>query len=169
MKNIKRRDLLKIFSFVAVFGGIAGGAAYAFVKSLFPKVLYEPPKRFKIGAAYDFSDGPNFVAEHRMFVIKEGEKYHSLSSICTHLGCNVTFIKLSEPRTVTVRGQEIEEKWEFHCACHGSKFYGDGTPYTGPAPSPLPAYAMTISPDDQQLVIDKSREVDSDYRLTIQV
>jgi len=169
MKLIKRRDLLKIFAFLAVFGGIVGQAAYALVKSFLPKVLYEPPKRFKVGPSYQFSDGPNFVSKHRIFVIKEGNEFHALSSICTHLGCNVTFIKLTQPRKVTIRGRQIEEKWEFHCACHGSKFYGDGTPYTGPAPSPLPAYEMSISQDDQQLVVDKAMAVDSSDRLTIQV
>lgn len=169
MKRLNRRDLLKILAFVGVFGGIVGQAAYAFVKSLLPKVLYEPPKRFKVGPTHQFSDGPNFVAKHRIFVIKEGNKFHAFSSICTHLGCNVTFIKLSQPRKITIRGKEIEERWEFHCACHGSKFFGNGTPYTGPAPFHLPAYEMSVSPDDRQLVIDKSREVDVSDRLTIQV
>ena len=169
MKTLKRRDWLRIFAFVGVFGGILGQAAYAFVKSFLPKVHYEPPKRFKVGPAYQFSEGPNFIAKYRIFIVREENKFHALSSVCTHLGCNVSFIKLSEPRKVKVRGKEIEEKWEFHCACHGSKFLADGTPYSGPAPSPLSAYGISISSLDQQLIVNKGQEVDSDNRLTIQV
>jgi len=167
MKTLKRRDLLKILAFVCVFGGIVGQAAYAFIKSFFPRARYEPPQRFKVGPTHQFSDGPNFVAKHRIFVIKEGNKFHALSSICTHLGCNVTFKKLTQAKKVTIHGKEIEEKWEFHCACHGSRFFGDGTPYTGPAPTPLPAYEVSVSADDRQLVVDKSIEVDSSRRLTV--
>jgi len=169
MKTIKRRNFLKIFAFIGVFGSLFGEAAYALVKLLSPKAHYEPPKRFKVGSAYQFSEGPNFLAKHRIFVVKEGNKFHALSSICTHLGCNVTFIKLSQAKKVTIHGKEINEKWEFHCACHGSLFFGDGTPYSGPAPSPLPAYEVSISADDRKLVVDKSREVDSSQRLTVQV
>ncbi|TES90034.1 MAG: ubiquinol-cytochrome c reductase iron-sulfur subunit [Desulfobacteraceae bacterium] len=167
MKTIKRRNFLKIFAFIGIFGGMAVQAAYALVKSFFPKARYEPPQRFKVGSAYQFTDGPNFLAKHRIFVIKEGNKFHALSSICTHLGCNVTFSKLAQPKEVTIHGKEIEEKWEFHCACHGSKFFGDGTPYTGPAPTSLPAYEVSVSAVDRQLVVDKSVEVDSSRRFTV--
>jgi len=167
MKAVKRRNFLKIFASIGIFGAMAGQAAYALVKSFFPKARYEPPQRFKVGSAYQFTDGPNFLAKHRIFVIKEGNKFHALSSVCTHLGCNVTFNKLAQAKKVTVRGEEIEEKWEFNCACHGSKFYGDGTPYTGPAPTPLPAYEVSVSAADRQLVVDKSIEVDSGQRFTV--
>ena len=167
MKTTKRRNFLKTFAFIGIFGGMAGQAAYALVKSFLPKACYEPPQRFKVGSAHKFTDGPNFLAKHRIFVIKEGNKFHALSSICTHLGCNVTFNKLSKAKKVTVRGKELEEKYEFHCACHGSKFYGDGTPYTGPAPTPLPAYEVSVSAVDRQLVVDKSIEVGSDQRFTV--
>ncbi len=167
MKTIKRRNFLKIFASIGIFGGMAGTAVYALVKSFFPKARYEPPQRFKVGPAHKFTDGPNFLAQHRIFVIKEGNKFHALSSICTHLGCNVTFNKLSKAKKVSVHGKELEEKWEFHCACHGSKFYGDGTPYTGPAPTPLPAYEVSVSAGDRQLIVDKSVEVDSSQRFPV--
>ena len=169
MKTIKRRNFLKIFAFIGIFGGMFGQAAYALVKSFFPKACYEPPQRFKVGPAHQFTDGPNFLAKHRIFVIKEGNKFHALSSICTHLGCNVTFKKLAQAKKVTIHGIEIEEKWEFHCACHGSIFFGDGTPSTGPAPTPLPAYEVSVSADARQIVVDKNIEVDSSRRLTVQV
>jgi len=168
MKAIERRGFLKLLAFIGVFVGVFVEGAYALVKFLSPKAYYEPPKRFKVGSPFQFIEGPNFLAKHRIFVIKEGTKFHALSSICTHLGCNVTFIKLSQAKKVTIDGKEIDEQWEFHCACHGSLFFGDGTPYSGPAPSPLPAYEVSISPDDRQLVVDKSREVDSSQRLTVQ-
>ncbi|RLC21815.1 MAG: ubiquinol-cytochrome c reductase iron-sulfur subunit [Deltaproteobacteria bacterium] len=167
MKTVKRRNFLKIFASIGIFGTMAGQTAYALVKSFFPKARYEPPQRFKVGSAYQFTDGPNFLAKHRIFVIKEGNKFHALSSVCTHLGCNVTFNKLAKTKNVTVRGKEIEEKWEFNCACHGSKFYGDGTPYTGPAPTPLPAYEVSVSAVDRKLIVDKNIVVDSGQRFTV--
>jgi menaquinol-cytochrome c reductase iron-sulfur subunit len=167
MKYFQRRKLLKFFFIFVIFGGIVGQAVYILIKFFLPKANYGPPQRIKIGAPHKFSDGPNFLSEHQIFVIKEGNKFHAISSVCTHLGCNVTVKKLTGPKTVTVRGKEIEEKWEFHCPCHGSSFYGDGTPYTGPAPSPLPAFKLSVSTVERKLVVDKGSEVSADWRLTV--
>ena len=45
------------------------------------------------------------------------------SSVCTHLGCAVTWDELSN---------------RFRCACHGGAFDRDGKVIAGPPPSPLP-------------------------------
>jgi menaquinol-cytochrome c reductase iron-sulfur subunit len=75
--------------------------------------------------------------------------------------------RLNQPKKVTVRGRDIEEQAEFACPCHGSKYYGDGTNYSGPAPRPLDHYKLELSPDDGQLVVDASQIVGQDFRLTV--
>ena len=58
----------------------------------------------------------------------EGE-FKAFSSACTHQGC-----------TLNVQGSEIV------CPCHSSKFSPeDGSVQGGPAPEPLPEYAVSVS------------------------
>jgi nitrite reductase/ring-hydroxylating ferredoxin subunit len=58
----------------------------------------------------------------------EGE-FKAFSSACTHQGC-----------TLNVQGAEIV------CPCHSSKFSPeDGSVQGGPAPEPLPEYAVSVS------------------------
>ena len=74
---------------------------------------------------------------------------------------------LQEPKVVKIGGKEVEVKWEFHCPCHGSKFYGDGTNYAGPAPRPLDWVKIEVSPEDGKLVVDLGKKVSQNYKLTV--
>ncbi len=61
----------------------------------------------------------------------EGE-FKGFSSTCTHQGCQVS----------AVDGETIS------CACHNSRFsIEDGSVVGGPAPSPLPEVAVSVSGD----------------------
>lgn len=144
-----------------------GGQAYAFVRSLVPNVLYESPQRFKVGTPDQFNEGPSFLEDKRVFIFRQKNTFHAISAACTHLGCTVKMQRLNQPKKVTVRGRNIEEQAEFACPCHGSKYYGDGTNYSGPAPRPLDHYKLELSPDDGQLVVDASQIVAQDFRLTV--
>jgi menaquinol-cytochrome c reductase iron-sulfur subunit len=53
------------------------------------------------------------------------------------------------------------------CPCHGSKYEGDGTNVSGPAPRPLAWYRLSLATDDGQLVVDQADEVNQDFRLTL--
>jgi Rieske Fe-S protein len=56
-------------------------------------------------------------------------RFKAFSSACTHQGC-----------TLNVQGSEIV------CPCHSSKFSPeDGSVQGGPAPEPLPEYAVSVS------------------------
>lgn len=161
-----RRTFLKTMGVSAVLVAL-GGQLFAMLRSLFPNVLYEPPQKFKVGALGKFTDGGTFLEDKRLFIFREKDTFHAISAACTHLGCTVKMVKLDQPKKVTAGSREIEEQVEFHCPCHGSKYYGDGTNYAGPAPRGLDYFNLEVSPDDGQLIVDMSSKVDRDYRLTI--
>lgn len=160
-----RRGFLKTLGISAVLVAL-GGQLFAMLRSLFPNVLYEPPQKFKVGTLDKFTDGGTFLEDKRLFIFRQQNTFHAISAACTHLGCTVKMVKLNQPKKVTAGGKEIDEQVEFHCPCHGSKYYGDGTNYAGPAPRPLDYFNLEVSPDDGQLIVDMAKKVDQDYRLT---
>jgi len=160
-----RRGFLKTLGISAVLVAL-GGQLFAMLRSLFPNVLYEPPQKFKVGTLDKFTDGGTFLEDKRLFIFREQNTFHAISAACTHLGCTVKMVKLNQPKKVTAGGKEIEEQVEFHCPCHGSKYYGNGTNYAGPAPRPLDYFNLEVSPDDGQLIVDMAKKVEQDYRLT---
>lgn len=123
--------------------------ALAWAKSLSPKVLYEPPTRRRLGPPDRFPEGRTYLADHRLFVLREGGAYRALSAICTHLGCTV--------------GEA--EGGGYHCPCHGSVFSSDGTNEAGPAPRPLPWHPLTLR--GGALVVDLADEVGADVALEV--
>ena len=143
------------------------GQAYALLRSLVPDVLYEQPQKFKIGLPSQFPDGVTFIEDRRVYIFRNQNTFHVLSATCTHLGCTVKLFNLNQPRMVEIKGRQVEIAQEFHCPCHGSKYYGDGTNYAGPAPKPLACYQIEVSPDDGQLVVDLGETVSRDSRLTV--
>ncbi|MCC7496423.1 MAG: ubiquinol-cytochrome c reductase iron-sulfur subunit [Bryobacterales bacterium] len=161
-----RRTFFRRLGLGALFAALAG-QAYALLRSLVPNVLYEQPQKFKIGTPSEFPEGVTFLEDRRVYVFRDQNTFHTVSAVCTHLGCTVKMVNLNQPRKVAVGGREIEEAQEFHCPCHGSKYYGDGTNYAGPAPKPLACFQMEVSPDDGQLQIDLGQTVGRDVRLSV--
>jgi cytochrome b6-f complex iron-sulfur subunit len=136
-----------------VIGCSAVGLASAgFVVSTFrylvPTVLYEPPARFTVGNPDQFPPGSvTFLADRRVFLFHGPDGFFAISSICTHLGCNVKRTKVG-----------------FACPCHGSRFDENGRVVHGPAPKPLPWFLLSLSPRGQ-LIVDLDRRVTPDFRL----
>ncbi len=161
-----RRDFLQKVGIGSILAGIAG-FGYQSLRSLLPNVLYEPPMKFKIGLPSQLSEGVTFIEEKQLYVFKEGKSFYSISASCTHLGCTVKHTKLNQPKEVEINGEKKQISSEFHCPCHGSKYYADGTNYSGPAPRPLKWYKLEVSPDDGQLIADLGKEVEQNYRLTV--
>jgi menaquinol-cytochrome c reductase iron-sulfur subunit len=159
-----RRTFLRRLGLGTVVAGLAG-QLFAFVRALTPNVLYEDPKTFKIGTPDSFAQGVTYLQDHRLFVGRDQRGLYAISAVCTHLGCTVKPVNLSQPRTVQVTGKAVEIAQEFHCPCHGSKYYGDGTNYAGPAPRPLDWYRLEVSADDGQVVVNTSAAVKHDFRL----
>jgi cytochrome b6-f complex iron-sulfur subunit len=122
-----------LFGFLALLG---------FIRSAFPRVLFQPPTTFKAGGPEDFALGEvseKFKQEFRVWIIREEEGVYALFAKCTHLGC-------------TPRWLAAENK--FKCPCHGSGFFKDGTNFEGPAPRPLDRFKIALA-EDGQLVVDK--------------
>ncbi len=161
-----RRSFLTKFGIGATLAAVAG-QAYVFLRSLFPNVLYEAPLRFKVGTPDQFGDGAQFLDDRRLFIFRERNTFYAMSAACTHLGCTVKMERLNQPRKVSAGGREFSETVEFRCPCHGSKYYGDGTNYAGPAPRPLAFFKLEMSPDDGQLIVDMNQVVAREFRLTV--
>jgi cytochrome b6-f complex iron-sulfur subunit len=115
------------------------------VRFLVPNVLFEPSQRFKVGKPDDYPDGSvTFMEDERVFLVRKGNTYRCLSSICTHLGCTVNR---------SDRG--------YHCPCHGSVFDEQGVVKGGPAPRGLDWFAVSLS-KDKRLLVDKGQTVAPD-------
>lgn len=164
--NKSRRSFLRRLGIGATLLAI-GGQFYTYLRSLKPNVLYEEPQRFKIGLPTQFGEGGIFLEDKRLFVFRERNTFYAISAACTHLGCTVKLHKLQQPKRVKFRGREFEEQYEFLCPCHGSKYYGDGSNYSGPAPRPLDYFKLEMAAEDGQLVVDMSQRVEQSFRLTV--
>ncbi len=161
-----RRSFLQKLGSIGALASF-GGITYQSLRSLVPNVLYEPDLRAKIGFPGQLPEGVTFLEDRRLFIFREGKSFYAISASCTHLGCTVKYTKLNQPKRVKIGGEEKEIPFEFHCPCHGSKYYADGTNYSGPAPRPLYWYKLEIAPDDGQLIVDMNTEVERNFRLTV--
>lgn len=161
-----RRDFLRK---VGVGAGLVaiGTQCGAALRSLVPNVSYDAPTTVKLGPPGEFPDGMKYLPDERLFVFREGKTFHAISAVCTHLGCTVRAEAMSQVQTKTVGDQQFKLTHRFLCPCHGSVYEGDGANVSGPAPTPLAWYHLTLSPDDGQLVVDLARPVEHDFRLTL--
>jgi Rieske Fe-S protein len=136
--------MLGCVSLGAALVGFVGGT----FRFLLPNVLYEPSRRFEIGPAASFPpESVTFLPDRRLFVFNGADGFYCISSVCTHLGCNVRHAS---------RG--------FECPCHGSQYDQNGSVISGPAPRALSWYAIRLSPRNE-LVVDLDDVVGPDFRL----
>ena len=161
----RREFLVKLGTGAGAVALATQGAAS--LRSLIPDVSYDAPTTVKLGVIADFPDGLKFLADERLYVFRDGNTFHAVSAVCTHLGCTVRAEALPRPETANVGGQPLRLTHKFSCPCHGSHYRGDGTNVSGPAPKPLAWYRLSVSPDDQELVVDLADPVGRDFRLTV--
>jgi cytochrome b6-f complex iron-sulfur subunit len=138
------------FSWAAVawvgFTVAIGGCATAMGRFMFPNVLFEPPTSFKAGNPADFAPGvvdTRFVDKYGVWIVNDQGRIYALIAICTHLGCPPAW---------------LDTQNKFKCPCHGSGYYKSGVNFEGPTPRPLERARIFISPDDGQIVVDKSQK-----------
>ena len=149
-KKISRRHYLEIFGKLSVITTIAAVALGA-VKAFIPKVLYEPSAKFKIGKPADFPEGITFLSKYKLYIFRNGNDFHAVSAICTHLNCVADW----KP-----------DQQEFYCSCHGSVFAEDGVNLEGPAPRPLIWHPLSFAPDGN-FFIETNKQVTSEYKYSL--
>ncbi|MGH9659029.1 MAG: ubiquinol-cytochrome c reductase iron-sulfur subunit, partial [Bryobacteraceae bacterium] len=69
--------------------GFLGVNFLMFLRFFFPRALFEPKTRFRIGFPSDFGIGVDtkFQNQYRIWVVRNTEGIFVISAICTHLGC----------------------------------------------------------------------------------
>jgi cytochrome b6-f complex iron-sulfur subunit len=139
---MNRRNLLAVTGWLAFLSFILASTIGA-LRFMFPRVLFEPPTKFKAGFPQDYVVGEvsdKYKDVHRVWIIRDKIGFYSLIAICTHLGC-------------TPRWLPADNK--FKCPCHGSGYYKSGINFEGPAPRPLERASIVLG-DDGQIVVDTS-------------
>ena len=137
--GVTRRDFLNEITIGAL--GIAGLGSVAVTYRYFsPNVLFEPSTTFRAGNP-DFYPvhSVTFFEDQQAYIVRLPEGFYAVSAVCTHLGC----ITQWKPDTEMIA-----------CPCHGSKFRPDGVKIEGPAPRPLPHFAISLT-SDGELLVDK--------------
>jgi cytochrome b6-f complex iron-sulfur subunit len=154
--ELSRREFLSRGLTVAGWGAFAtvlGAGAIETVRFFFPRVLFTPPSRFRVGAPEVFvSRGgepdaygvilvdERWKPEHRFFIVRERDRVYALSARCVHLGCTINWF-----RNVGI----------FKCPCHGSEYRSNGKHFAGPAPRPLDRFRIVLNVAGE-LVVDTS-------------
>lgn len=142
-KAEKRRNVLKAIG----WGGIGAFITInlvAFVRFLYPRVLFEPPTKFTVGKPADYPPGQvntQFINKYGTWIVRQSDgSFFAMEAKCTHLGCTPNW---------------LESQKKFKCPCHGSGYYITGFNFEGPAPRPMDRYKISIA-EDGQLLVDKS-------------
>jgi cytochrome b6-f complex iron-sulfur subunit len=145
VNGITRRDFLNEVTLGAL--GIAGLGSVAVTYQYFsPNVLFEPPTSFRAGNPDLYPvHSVTILQDQQVYIVRMPEGFYAVSAICTHLGCVTQW----KPDTDQIA-----------CPCHGSKFKADGTKVEGPAPRPLPHFAISLTADGE-LFVDKLQTVKS--------
>lgn len=135
-----RRDLLSLLASGAILSCF-GVLALSLVRYLFPRVLFEPPSKFKAGYPREYAVGvvdTRWKKKHRVWVIRNKDGFYSILAICTHLGCTPNWMPAAH---------------KFKCPCHGSGYTITGINIEGPAPRPMDHVKIGLA-DDGQILID---------------
>jgi len=102
--------------------------------------LFEPSTTFRAGNPDLYPvHSVTFLQDQQVYIVRMPEGFYAVSAVCTHLGC----ITQWKPDADMIA-----------CPCHGSTFRPDGVKIEGPAPRPLPHFAISLTADGE-LVVDK--------------
>jgi len=149
--GIARRDFLNEMTLGAL--GITGLGSVVLTYQYFsPNVLFEPATTFRAGNPDLYPlYSVTFLPDQQVYIVRMPEGFYAVSAVCTHLGC------------VT---QWKPDAGMIACPCHGSKFKPDGTKIEGPAPRPLPHFAISLTADGE-LLVDKLQNFKSSQALKV--
>jgi Rieske Fe-S protein len=107
----------------------------------------DPSLGKRVGAQTAFP-APSWTLVGQLIVAQDANGFFAFSAICTHQGCLV-----NPPSSKT--GSTF-------CACHGSRFDGNGAVLVGPANTPLPHYAVNLCNGD--VYVDTTTRVNPSTR-----
>jgi quinol---cytochrome c reductase iron-sulfur subunit, bacillus type len=91
--------------------------------------------------AYEYDDEGGYSVDQvrrAAFVRSSDDGLIVLSPVCTHMGCNVSFIEASKM---------------FECPCHGGKYDIDGRVVDGPPPAPLRRFETRVRDGNLEIQI----------------
>lgn len=141
---VTRRDFLNEMTIGAL--GIAGlGSVVVTYQFFSPNVLFEPATTFRAGNPDLYPiHSVTFLLDQQVYIVRMPEGFYAVSAVCTHLGCVTQW----KPDADMIA-----------CPCHGSKFKANGTKIEGPAPRPLPHFAISLTADGE-LLVDKLQNIE---------
>jgi cytochrome b6-f complex iron-sulfur subunit len=146
-----RREFLSEIA-TGALGIAALGSMIVTYQYLSPNVLFEPPTKFRAGKTDLYPlNSVTFLVDQQVYIVRTLQGFYAVSAVCTHLGC------------ITQWKPEVAQ---IQCPCHGSKFKIDGTKIEGPAPAPLPHFAISLTADGE-LSVDKLETVRADQALRV--
>lgn len=149
--GLSRRDFLGEITLSALGVAGLGGAALTY-QYFSPNVLFEPATTFRAGNPDLYPEhSVTFLQDQQVYIVRMPAGFYAVSAVCTHLGC------------VT---QWKPEANMIACPCHGSKFDDTGKKIEGPAPRPLPHFAITLTADGE-LQVDKLQSIKPDQALKV--
>lgn len=139
---LTRLQLRRRFIWTAV-GGFLAANFLMFLRFFFPRTLFEPSTRFRIGFPSEFGLGVDerFKQSHRIWVVRSPDKLFVVFAKCTHLGCTPNW---------------LEAEHKFKCPCHGSGYDMEGRNFEGPAPRPMDRAHVEVDAEGQ-IVVDTAR------------
>ena len=149
--DMSRRQFFAKLGLGSLSVAAVGTAAFSY-QYLEPNVLFEPSPVVNAGKPDRYPlDSVTLDVNSGIYIIHSQEGYFSLSAVCTHLGC------------LTAWKPELNM---IACPCHGSKFQPNGKKIEGPAPRPLPHYAINLTAEGE-LQVDKLQIIKADQVLNV--
>jgi len=121
MLNNKRRKFVSLLPYV-----LAGGFSYPVGKFLF--FSDNPDKKISLPLK-NINDGITHLKQSQIYIYKKDKQIILYDAHCTHMGCILNF---------------NQEKQQFNCPCHKSRFDIDGTKLRGPAKRNLDKIAFKV-------------------------
>lgn len=121
MLTNKRRNFVKLLPYV-----LAGGFAYPMGKFLF---FSDNTNKKTVLPLKNINDGITHLKESQIFIYKKENHLDVYDAHCTHMGCILNF---------------SQDKQQFNCPCHKSRFDIDGTKLRGPAKRDLDKITFKI-------------------------
>ena len=143
MALLSRRNFINV-SLLGSLSALAAAIIYPIVRFFMPPKIPQAVQNevtaakvgeLKLNSAKIF----NFGAKPGILIHTEDGKYKAFSAICTHLDCIVQY------------REDVKHIW---CACHNGHFDLFGKNISGPPPSPLEEFKVTIINED--IIVSKN-------------